>query len=125
MSLGPPAQRLGFIALNDCALLVIAQEKGLHSAAWVLDEATASIRMAPDLFPDGRAFDSKQALRYAAGFEIGRLGPDTPSTSARFAQELCGSAGRGASNLHRSGRPHELAATFRNPCCSAPNTMCS
>jgi nitrate/nitrite transport system substrate-binding protein len=47
--------------------------EGLHSARWILDEATAPIAMAPDLFFDGRRFDAAQPQQYAAAFEIGRF----------------------------------------------------
>ena len=43
-----------------------------YAGPWTLDEATAPIAMAPDLFFDGRPFDAAQPERYVAGFEIGR-----------------------------------------------------
>jgi nitrate/nitrite transport system substrate-binding protein len=56
------------------APIVDEKVEGLHRVAWVLDEATAPIAMAPDLFFDGRRFDAGQPRRYAEGFEISRLG---------------------------------------------------
>jgi len=53
--------------------IVDEKVEGLHTAPWTLDEATAPIAMAPDVFFDGRRFDAAQPERYAAGFEINRM----------------------------------------------------
>ena len=52
--------------------LVDEKVEGLHARPWVLDEASDSIAMGPDLFFDGRTFDAAQPARYVAGFEIRR-----------------------------------------------------
>jgi nitrate/nitrite transport system substrate-binding protein len=69
----PDLYRQAAQALGVPTPIVDEKVEGLHSAAWVLDEATAAIAMAPDLFFDGRRFDAEQARRYAESFEIGRL----------------------------------------------------
>jgi nitrate/nitrite transport system substrate-binding protein len=53
--------------------IVDEKVEGLHTTPWVLDEATAPIPMAPDVFFDGRRFDAAQPQRYAAEFEISRI----------------------------------------------------
>jgi len=70
----PDLFRPAAAAVGDPAPLVEEKVEGAHATAWILDEATAPIRMAPDLFFDGRRFDAAQPQRYAAGFEIGRVG---------------------------------------------------
>ena len=61
--------------LGEAAPLVDEKVEGAHAEPWRLDEAgPASIDMAPDLFFDGRLFDAAQPERYAASFEVGRLG---------------------------------------------------
>ena len=69
----PDLYRIAAQELGVPAPLIDEKVEGLHAAAWVLDEATAPIAMAPDLFFDGRRFDASQPGRYAGGFEIGRL----------------------------------------------------
>lgn len=59
--------------LGAAAPIVDEKVEGLHAAPWTLDEATAPIAMAPDVFFDGRRFDAAQPQRYAAGFEISRF----------------------------------------------------
>jgi hypothetical protein len=59
--------------LGVAAPVVDEKVEGLHTAPWTLDEATAPIAMAPDVFFDGRRFDAVQPHRYAAGFEINRM----------------------------------------------------
>jgi nitrate/nitrite transport system substrate-binding protein len=70
----PDLYRIAAQQIGAPAPIVDEKVEGLHSASWVLDEATAPIAMAPDLFFDGRRFDAEQPRRYAEGFEIGRLG---------------------------------------------------
>ncbi|MBS0408620.1 MAG: ABC transporter substrate-binding protein [Proteobacteria bacterium] len=74
----PDLFRPAAAALGDGAPLVDEKVEGAHAGPWQLDEATHPVRMAPDLFFDGRLFDAAQPRRYAAGFEIGRYAPDTP-----------------------------------------------
>ena len=74
----PDLYRIAAQQLGVPAPIVDEKVEGLHSASWVLDEATAPIAMAPDLFFDGGRFDAGQPRRYAEGFEIGRLGAATP-----------------------------------------------
>lgn len=69
----PDLYRAAAAELGVAAPLVDEKVEGLHASPWTLDEATAPIPMAPDVFFDGRAFDAAQPLRYATGFEIGRL----------------------------------------------------
>lgn len=69
----PDLFRLAAQSLGVAAPIVDEKVEGLHSAPWTLDEATAPIAMAPDVFLDGRMFDAAQPHRYAAGFEIGRF----------------------------------------------------
>lgn len=73
----PDLYRAAAAELGAPAPLVDEKVEGLHVAPWVLDEATAPIAMASDLFFDGRSFDAAQPGRYAAGFEIGRLTPES------------------------------------------------
>ena len=68
----PDLFRTAASALGEPAPLVDEKVEGAHAEPWRLDEATQPIRMAPDLFFDGRLFDAGQPERYAAGFEIGR-----------------------------------------------------
>jgi nitrate/nitrite transport system substrate-binding protein len=69
----PDLFRLAAAALGEPAPLVEEKVEGAHASAWQLDEASlAPIRMAPDLFFDGRLFDAGQPERYARGFAIGR-----------------------------------------------------
>ncbi len=71
----PDLFRTAAAALGEPAPLVEEKVEGAHAAAWSLDEASlAPIRMAPDLFFDGRLFDAGQPERYARGFAIGRAG---------------------------------------------------
>jgi ABC-type nitrate/sulfonate/bicarbonate transport system substrate-binding protein len=74
----PDLFRTAAAALGEPAPLVEEKVEGAHAAFWRLDEATIPIRMAPDLFFDGRMFDAAQPARYAAGFEIGRAGKTSP-----------------------------------------------
>ena len=69
----PDLYRTAAQDLGVPAPIVDEKVEGLHSAAWVLDEATAPIAMAPDLFFDGRRFDAGQPRRYAEGFAIRRI----------------------------------------------------
>lgn len=69
----PDLYRAAAADLGAPAPIVDEKVEGLHSTPWILDEATAPIPMAPDLFFDDRAFDAAQPDRYAAGFEIGRV----------------------------------------------------
>ncbi|MFC3078494.1 CmpA/NrtA family ABC transporter substrate-binding protein [Phenylobacterium terrae] len=68
----PDLYRTAAADLGAPAPVVDEKVEGLHAAPWTLDEATAPIPMAPDLFFDQRAFDAAQPDRYVAGFEIGR-----------------------------------------------------
>jgi len=70
----PDLFRTAAAALGEPAPLVEDKLEGAHDRFWRLDEATLPIRMAPDLFFDGRLFDAGQPRRYAASFEIGRIG---------------------------------------------------
>ena len=74
----PDLYRIAAQQLGLPAPIVDEKVEGLHSAPWTLDEATAPIAMAPDLFFDGRRFDAAQPEAYARGFEISRL--STPRT---------------------------------------------
>ncbi|HEY9218804.1 MAG TPA: hypothetical protein VIO94_12185, partial [Phenylobacterium sp.] len=65
----PDLYRAAAADLGAPAPLVDEKVEGLHSASWTLDEATAPIDMAPDLFFDGRTFDAAQPEGYAAGFD--------------------------------------------------------
>ena len=69
----PDLYRIAAQQIGTPAPIVDEKVEGLHSAAWVLDEATAPIAMGPDLFFDGRRFDAGQPLAYASGFAVGRL----------------------------------------------------
>jgi len=70
----PDLFRPAAAAVGQPAPLVEEKVEGAHAAPWMLDEATQPMRMAPDLFFDGRRFDAAQPQRYATGFEIGRTG---------------------------------------------------
>jgi ABC-type nitrate/sulfonate/bicarbonate transport system substrate-binding protein len=52
--------------------LVDEKVEGAHAEPWLLEEASDPIRMAPDVFLDGRIFDAGQPAAYAASFDIGR-----------------------------------------------------
>lgn len=69
----PDLFRLAAAQLGEPSPLVDEKVEGAHIAPWQLDEASRPIRMAPDLFFDGRLFDAAQPERYARSFEIGRL----------------------------------------------------
>jgi len=69
----PDLFRAAAADLGAPAPIVDEKVEGLHTAPWMLDEATAPIPMAPDTFIDGRRFDAVQPGRYAAGFEISRV----------------------------------------------------
>jgi nitrate/nitrite transport system substrate-binding protein len=71
----PDLFRLAAAQLGEPAPLVDEKVEGAHSAAWLLDEASQPIRMAPDTFFDGRLFDAAQPERYARSFEIGDVRP--------------------------------------------------
>jgi nitrate/nitrite transport system substrate-binding protein len=77
----PDLYRIAAQQIGVPAPIVDEKVEGLHSASWVLDEATAPIAMAPDLFFDGRRFDAGQPQRYAQGFEIGRLSGSNMSSA--------------------------------------------
>jgi nitrate/nitrite transport system substrate-binding protein len=69
----PDLFRAAAAALGEPAPLVDEKVEGAHATAWQLDEASLSpIRMAPDLFFDGRLFDATQPLHYSGSFQIGR-----------------------------------------------------
>jgi two-component system, oxyanion-binding sensor len=68
----PDLFRAAAAALGEPAPLVEEKVEGAHAGFWRLDEATTPIRMAPDLFFDGRLFDAAQPQRYAESFAIGR-----------------------------------------------------
>ena len=53
--------------------LVDEKVEGAHAEPWLLEEASAPLNMAPDIFFDGRIFDAGQPQAYAAGFPIGRF----------------------------------------------------
>jgi nitrate/nitrite transport system substrate-binding protein len=71
----PDLFRTAAAALGTPAPLVDEKVEGLHASSWTLDEATAPIAMAPDVFFDGGRFDAAQPERYAAGFGISRYRP--------------------------------------------------
>lgn len=68
----PDLYRAAAADLGVACPLVEEKVEGLHAQPWTLDEATAPIAMAPDVFFDGRTFDAAQPDRYVAGFEIAR-----------------------------------------------------
>jgi nitrate/nitrite transport system substrate-binding protein len=70
----PDLFRAAAAELGVAAPLVDEKVEGFHAKPWTLDEATAPIAMAPDLFFDGRTFDAAQPERYVEGFEISRPG---------------------------------------------------
>lgn len=74
----PDLFRIAAAALGEPAPLVDEKVEGAHAQAWRLHEATDPIRMAPDLFFDGRLFDAGQPQRYARSFAIGRTSRDDP-----------------------------------------------
>lgn len=70
----PDLFRIAAAALGEPAPLVEEKVEGAHAAAWQLDEASLSpIRMAPDLFFDGRLFDAAQPAVYVSGFRAGAI----------------------------------------------------
>ena len=69
----PDLFRLAAAAVGEASPLVDEKVEGAHPEPWRLDEATSPIRMAPDVFFDGRPFDAAQPARYARGFAIGRI----------------------------------------------------
>jgi hypothetical protein len=69
----PDLFRQAAASLGEAAPLVDEKVEGAHATPWQLDEATFPIRMAPDVFFDGRLFDAAQPERYARGFAVGRL----------------------------------------------------
>lgn len=69
----PDLFRAAAADLGAAAPLVDEKVEGLHASPWTLDEATAPIPMAPDMFFDGGRFDAAQPQRYAASFPIGRF----------------------------------------------------
>lgn len=74
----PDLFRIAAARAASPAPLVDEKVEGAHAGPWRLDEATSPIRMAPDLFFDGRLFDAAQPRRYAESFEIGRRGAERP-----------------------------------------------
>lgn len=68
----PDLYRAAAAQLGAPCPLVDEKVEGLHQAPWTLDEASAPIPMAPDVFLDGRRFDAAQPDRYVAGFGIRR-----------------------------------------------------
>jgi two-component system, oxyanion-binding sensor len=68
----PDLFRAAAAELGQSAPLVDEKVEGAHPVAWMLDEATAPIAMAPDLFFDGQVFDAAQPAAYAASFDINR-----------------------------------------------------
>jgi nitrate/nitrite transport system substrate-binding protein len=73
----PDLYRAAAAELGEPAPLVDEKVEGMHVQPWTLDEATAPIAMAPDMFFDGRRFDAAQPERYVKGFEIARGKPPT------------------------------------------------
>lgn len=71
----PDLFRTAAAALGLAAPLVDEKVEGVHAAPWTLDEATAPIPMAGDLFFDGKVFDAGQPLAYARSFAVGRARP--------------------------------------------------
>jgi ABC-type nitrate/sulfonate/bicarbonate transport system substrate-binding protein len=71
----PDLFRTAAASLGLAAPLVDEKVEGAHAAAWTLDEATAPIPMAGDLFFDGKVFDAGQPLAYARSFAIRRGRP--------------------------------------------------
>jgi hypothetical protein len=69
----PDLYRAAAKDLGEPAPLIDDKAEGGHPDPWVLQEATAPIDMAPDLFFDGRIFDPRDPERYGAGFEISRV----------------------------------------------------
>lgn len=68
----PDLFRTAAASLGLAAPLVDEKVEGAHAVAWTLDEATAPIPMAGDLFFDGKMFDAGQPLAYARSFAVGR-----------------------------------------------------
>ena len=71
----PDLFRAAAAELGEPAPLVDEKVEGAHPVAWTLDEASAPIAMAPDLFFDGKVFDAAQPAAYAASFQITRAAP--------------------------------------------------
>lgn len=71
----PDLFRAAAAELGEPAPLVDEKVEGAHGQSWMLDEATAPIPMAPDLFFDGKVFDAAQPEAYAASFEVTRAAP--------------------------------------------------
>jgi len=71
----PDLFRAAAAELGEPAPLVDEKVEGAHPECWTLDEATAPIPMAPDLFFDGKVFDAAQPEAYAASFEVTRAAP--------------------------------------------------
>lgn len=71
----PDLFRTAAASLGLAAPLVDEKVEGAHAGPWMLDEATAPIPMAGDLFFDGKVFDAGQPLAYARSFAVGRARP--------------------------------------------------
>lgn len=71
----PDLFRAAALELGQPAPLVDEKVEGAHPDGWTLDEASAPIPMAPDLFFDGKVFDAAQPEAYAASFEVTRAAP--------------------------------------------------
>jgi nitrate/nitrite transport system substrate-binding protein len=114
----PDLYRVAAQQLGAATPIVDEKVEGLHSAPWVLDEATAPISMAPDLFFDGRRFDAGQPRAYAGGFAISRTGH-----KGSTAETLGATACVGACQISKSGNADLFPANRRQVCCGAPNLM--
>jgi ABC-type nitrate/sulfonate/bicarbonate transport system substrate-binding protein len=68
----PEAWREAAADLGLPVPLVDEKVEGAHPGPWMLEEATAPIRMGPDIFFDARPFDAAQAAGYAESFAIRR-----------------------------------------------------
>lgn len=68
--------RLAARARGVPAPSIETKREGVHAEPWVLIDAGASIDMGPDLFMDGRRFDSAHVVGYLRGFEISNLSVD-------------------------------------------------
>jgi ABC-type nitrate/sulfonate/bicarbonate transport system substrate-binding protein len=68
----PDVYRHAAADLGAAAPLVDEKLEGAHAGPWLLEQATAPIRMGPDAFFDGRLFDAARAKAYAGSFAIGR-----------------------------------------------------
>lgn len=71
----PDLFRAAAASLGLAAPLVDEKVEGVHAGPWMLDEGTAPIPMAADLFFDGTVFDAGQPLAYARSFAVGRVSP--------------------------------------------------